>query len=113
MTLVTRNMSDFQHVELGIFDPWLVIQDDVINQSRVTTVVTCALTTNLKRAEWPGNVLLAAGEANLERASVVLVSQVQTVEKSALGAHIGTLNSDRVRQIMNGMRFLQSMRERP
>ena len=92
--------------------PHVVIQDDTINQSRIATVVTCALTTNLKRAEWPGNVLLAAGEGNLEKASVVLVSQVQAVEKSALGAYIGTLGVERVKQILSGMRFLQAMLER-
>jgi mRNA interferase MazF len=93
--------------------PHVVIQEDTINQSRVATVVTCALTTNLKRAEWPGNVLLAEGEGNLKRASVVLVSQVQAVEKSALGEHIGTLSVERVEQILSGMRFLQAMLEKP
>ncbi len=92
--------------------PHVVIQDDAINQSRVATVVTCALTTNLKRAEWPGNVLLEAGEGNLEKASVVLVSQVQAVEKSALGEHIGTLSGERMKQILSGLRFLQAMLER-
>lgn len=91
--------------------PHVVIQEDAINQSRVTTVVTCALTTNLKRAAWPGNVLLAAGEGNLEKSSVVLVSQVQAVEKSALGEHIGTLSGERMTQILRGMRFLQAMLE--
>jgi len=47
--------------------PHVVIQEDVINHSRVKTVVVCALTTNQKRSKAPGNVLLEAGEANLPR----------------------------------------------
>ena len=50
--------------------PHVVIQDDVFNHSRVATVVVCALTSNLRRASWPGNILLEAGEgASLSGAS--------------------------------------------
>ena len=44
--------------EAGYTHPDVVIQDNVINCSRINTVVVCALTTNLKRAKAPGNVLL-------------------------------------------------------
>src|SRR5690349_14910674 len=55
--------------------PHVVVQDDVFNESRVTTVIVCALTSNLQRASEPGNVLLDPGEANLPAQSVVVVSQ--------------------------------------
>jgi mRNA interferase MazF len=55
--------------------PHVVVQDDILNNSRINTVVVCALTTNLKRAKAPGNVLLEKGEANLFKQSVVVVSQ--------------------------------------
>ena len=95
--------------EPGYTHPHVVIQDNVFNRSRITTVVVCALTTNIKRANAPGNVVLAAGEANLPRPSVVVVSQVSTVEKAHLGAYIGSLSQERVDQILAGMRFLQRM----
>jgi mRNA interferase MazF len=69
--------------------PYVVIQDDVINRSRVHTVVVCALTSNRNRANEPGNVLLDVGEANLPRQSVVVVSQVETVDKTELGSISG------------------------
>ena len=59
--------SDYAH-------PHVVIQDNVINHSRIDTVVVCALTTNTRRAKAPGNVLLETGEANLPRQSIVVVS---------------------------------------
>jgi mRNA interferase MazF len=94
--------SDYTH-------PQVVIQDDVLNRSRIQTVVVCALTTNLKRAKAPGNVLLEAGEANLPKQSVVVVSQVSTVDKTQLGEYIGTLSQQRINQILSGMQFVQRM----
>jgi mRNA interferase MazF len=84
-----------------------VIQADVLNRARIATVVVCALTSNLKRAEEPGNVLLEAGEGNLSRQSVAIVSQVSTVDKAELGELIGKLSSERVEQILSGMNFQQ------
>ncbi len=88
--------------------PHVVVQDDVLNASRVDTVVACALTSNLQKAKDPGNVLLEPGEANLARQSVVVVSQVSTVPKARLGERIGTLSGERVEQILAGLKFLQT-----
>ena len=92
----------------GLRHPHVVVQDDVFNRSRVTTVVVCALTSNLHRAGEPGNVLLDIGEGNLERRSVVVVSQVSSVEKARLGERIGALSEERVEQILDGLRFQQA-----
>jgi mRNA interferase MazF len=89
--------SDYTH-------PHVVIHADSSN-----TVVVCALTSNLKCAKEPGNVLLNEGEANLPRQSVVIVSQVSTVDKNQPGKHIGTLSKQRIKQVLAGMRFLQAM----
>lgn len=91
----------------GHAHPHLVLQDDVFNRSRVDTVVVCALTTNLGRANEPGNVLLEPGEGDLPKQSVLVVSQVSSVKKSQLGAFIGTLSAARVEQVMDGLRFQQ------
>jgi mRNA interferase MazF len=97
--------------EPGVIHPHVVIQADVINHSRIQTVAVCALTTNIKRANMPGNVLLEAGEANLPRQSIVVVSQVSTVDKTQLGEYIGSLTKERVEQILAGMRFVQRLTE--
>jgi mRNA interferase MazF len=88
--------------------PHVVIQDDVLNHSRITTVVVCALTSNLHQAKEPGNVLLEPGEGNLPEQSVVVVSQVASVDKAHLGERIGSLSGARVDQILAGLRFLQA-----
>ena len=66
-----------------------------------------ALTTNLAKANEPGNVLLAPGEGDLPRQSVVVVSQIASVEKSRLGERIGSLSPERVDQVIEGLRFQQ------
>jgi mRNA interferase MazF len=92
----------------GHSHPHVVVQDDVFNHSRISTVVVCALTSNLKRASEPGNVLLEPGEGNLPRQSVVVVSQVSSVDKARLGERIGALSDARVEQILAGLRFQQA-----
>ena len=95
----------------GFRRPHVVVQNDVFNASRIQTAVLCALTSNLARAKAPGNLLLRKGEANLPRPSVVNVSQVVTVDKSALREKIGTLSRQRVREIVSGLRLVLEPRE--
>lgn len=89
--------------------PYVVVQDDLFNHSRIDSLVVCALTTNINQAKVPGNVLLVIGEANLPQQSVVVASKITVVKKSQLGEYIGTLDERRVGQILAGIRFLQSM----
>jgi mRNA interferase MazF len=88
--------------------PHVVVQDDVFNDSRITTVVVCALTSNLHGANEPGNVLLEVGEGNLPKQSVVVVSQISSIDKTRLGERIGSLSEARVEQILAGLRFQQA-----
>ena len=87
--------------------PHVVVQDDVLNASRVDHIVVCALTTNLRRATEPGNVLLDDGEGDLPRRSVVVVSQIASVRRESLVERIGSLSHERVDQVLAGLRFPQ------
>lgn len=97
--------------EPGYSHPHVVIQNNVFNVSRIHTTIVCALSSNLKRAQSPGNVLLDPGEASLPKQSVVLVSQVFTIDKTQLGDYIGTLSVQRVNQILSGLQLLVEPRE--
>jgi mRNA interferase MazF len=92
--------------EPGYSRPAVVVQNNVFNASSIRTVVVCALTTNLRRAEAPGNVLLVPGEANLAEQSVVNISQVFTVSKRDLVEKIGSLDRERMREVLAGLRLL-------
>ena len=44
----------------GYRHPHVVVQNNLFNHSRMNTAVVCTLSSNLKRAAAPGNVLLEA-----------------------------------------------------
>jgi mRNA interferase MazF len=90
----------------GYRRPHVVVQNNLFNSSRMNTVVVCPVTSNLRRSEAPGNVLLDDGEAGLPKRSVVLVSQMLTVDKSELMEYVGTVSSRRIDQILGGIRLL-------
>ncbi|MGR3218270.1 MAG: type II toxin-antitoxin system PemK/MazF family toxin [Candidatus Anammoxibacter sp.] len=92
--------------EPGYRHPHIVIQNNLFNSSRINTVVVCTLTSNLKRANAPGNVLLAKGEANLQKKSVVNISQIYTVNKADLTEKIGQVSEDRLQQIFEGIKLI-------
>ncbi len=97
--------------ESGYRHPHVVIQNNVFNCSRINTVVVCALTSNIRRASFPGNVLLKKGEANLPKASVVNITQIITLNKSELEEKIGTLSPKRIEEINNGIKLLIEPKE--
>ncbi len=90
----------------GYARPYLIVQNDLFNKSRINTVVVCAMTSNLRRARDPGNVLLSPGEADLPEQSVVNVSQIVTLDKGQLRERIGTLSGERVREVLRGINLL-------
>ena len=98
-------LEEPEGVKSGIVHPRVVVQ---INRGDGTLLV-CALTSKLKRAKELGNVLLEAGEANLPKRSVVIVSQRSVVPTTQVGEYIGSLTEPRVNQIWAGMRFQQSV----
>ena len=100
---------DTNNPELGRHPhPYVVVQDDLFNHSRIHTVVVCALSTNLAQANQYGNVLLDVGEGALPKQSVVIVSKISSVAKRQLGDFIGRLAPERVAQILGGLRLLQN-----
>jgi mRNA interferase MazF len=100
-------IRESDELESEIIHPHVVIQENDITQNKTTTVVVCALTTNIKKSNIPGNVLLERGEANLPKKSMVLVSQMTSVAVSTLGEYIGSVTKERINQIMNGIELQQ------
>ena len=97
--------------EPGYAHPYVVVQNNILNRSRIKTVVVCLVTSNLDRLLAPGNVRLHKGEANLEKPSVINVSQIFTVDKQMLGSKIGTLSRLRIREMLDGIRLITEPRD--
>ncbi len=108
------NQGDIYWIELdepegsepGYRHPHVIVQNNLFNRSQIKTVVVCPLTSNLKRATAPGNVLLEKNEANLSKQSVINVSQIFTVNKTQLDEYIGTLSSKRISEILDGINLV-------
>ena len=89
--------------EPGFRRPVVVVQGDSFNRSRIATVVCVPLTSNLRWAEAPGNVLLPARATRLSKDSVANVSQLVTLDRSVLGEHVSKLSRRRVEMILSGI----------
>lgn len=103
---------DLRPARDGVAHPWVVVSDDVFNESRVPTVLVCGLSSRLSRADEPGTVLLEPGEGALPRQSVLVATQICTVDKDRLGARIGRLSADRVEAALDALRFVQRLSRR-
>ncbi len=86
--------------------PGLVIQNDILNDSRLNTVIVVAITSTLKFGELPGNVILKKGEANLPKKCVVNATQLKSVDKISLREKIGSLSKKRMNEIYQGLRLI-------
>lgn len=75
----------------GYRRPVLVVQCDALNQSRIGTIVCVPLTSNLKWADAPGNVLLTAKMTGLAKDSVANVSLIVALDRGQLTERAGKL----------------------
>lgn len=92
--------------ESGYRRPVLIVQQDDFNQSRISTVIAVALTSNLRLSEAPGNVLLKNRWTGLPKDSVANVSQVITLDKACLTEKISTLPPVRMTAVDTGLRLV-------
>ncbi len=89
--------------------PVLVVQVDSFNRSRLQTLVTVSLTSNLQRALVPGKVRLPSGTGGLAEPSVVNVAHVVAVDRADLVARIGVLPDSYLRQVEDGLRLMMGL----
>jgi mRNA interferase MazF len=87
----------------GFRRPVLVIQGDALNRSRIATAVCVVLTSNVKWATAPGNVLLSESATGLPKESVANVSQIVTLDKSELTVRVGKLPKAKLELVLSGV----------
>ena len=86
--------------------PVVVIQADLFTRSRIRTVIVVIVTSNLALANVGGNVLLPQAVSGLDRDSVANISQILSIDKSALTDFVGLLPDHLVYQIEDGLRTI-------
>ena len=95
--------------EPGYRRPVLIVQADAFNRSAIQTVIAAAITSNLRLADAPGNVMLRRRESRLTRDSVVNVSQLVTLSRNFLVERIGKIPPARLDEIAEGLRLVLSL----
>ena len=87
----------------GFHRPVLVLQCDDFNRSRIATVLIASLTSQLKWSRNPGNLGLTARETGLDRASVVNVSQISSIDRRQLEERVGRVSDASLAKVLDGV----------
>jgi mRNA interferase MazF len=90
----------------GYRRPVLIVQDNIFTQSRISTVIVVIITSNIKLAVAPGNVLLPDKATGLPKDSVANASQVFTVDKKFLVERLGMLPEHLQEEVDEGLRAI-------
>ena len=95
--------------EPGYRRPVIIIQSNDFNDSQIQTVIAITVSSNLRLALAPGNVLLKKKQTGLTKDSVANVSQIVTIDKSFLTEKISQLSSSVLSKVENGLKTVLSL----
>ena len=87
----------------GFRRPAVIVQGDSFNASRISTTVIVPLTSNVRLAAAPGNVMLPAAKTGLPKDSVANVSQIVAVDRTVLSERVGHLSPADIQLILAGV----------
>lgn len=87
----------------GLRRPVVVVQGDTLNRSLIATAVCVPLTSNIKWAEAPGNILLSAKATGLPKDSVANASQIVAVDRRLLLERTGRLAPAKLALVLAGV----------
>lgn len=89
--------------EPGFRRPVIVVQGDALNRSRIATVACVPLTSNLKWADAPGNLLLKSRATGLPKDSAANVSQLVALDKTSLTERVGKISRTKLELLVAGI----------
>ncbi len=93
----------------GYRRPVIIVQADSFNRSKIHTVLAVVLTSNVRLAHAPGNVLLKSHFTGLPKDSAANVSQVVTLDKDFLRERIGNLPASQCHELDAGLRLILNL----
>ena len=92
--------------EPGWRRPSLIVQSDTFNQTSMHTTIVIPLTSNLRLADFPGNMLLPASASGLSKDSVIVTPQITVIDKARLVEKVCELPLDMMQQCAENIRLL-------
>jgi mRNA interferase MazF len=100
------DLPDPRGSEPGFRRPVLVIQANSFNRSRIQTVIVAVISSNLRLAEAPGNILLRKRDSDLQLDSVINISQLITLDRTFLTEAVGKIPGGVMSQVDAGLRVI-------
>ena len=79
------------------------MQGDALNRSRLATAVCVPLTSNLRWAAAPGNLLLTDAMAGLPKDSVAIAAQIIALDRALLEERTGRISSAKLDLLLAGI----------
>jgi mRNA interferase MazF len=92
--------------EPGKRRPVLIVQNDLINRSKIKTIICAVITSNMNQAQVPGNILLEKSVTGLDKTSVVNFSQIITVDKTRFIEQVSMLPKNYIIKINESIRYV-------
>ena len=92
--------------EPGKRRPVLIIQNDTFNRSGINTVICASITSNMKLANMPGNIILERGVSGLDKTSVINFSQIATIDRKRLTEQVSMLSKDSIKKVNESIRHI-------
>ena len=95
--------------EPGFDRPVVVLQGDRFNRSSISTVIVASVTSNLRRADAPGNVPIPSSVSGLPNDSIVNVSQILAIDKDQFLERVGSLPGSVMAEIDTGLKLILNL----
>lgn len=92
--------------EPGHKRPAIIVQNDEYNVTSMRTTVVIPLTTNLRLADFPGNLLLTAEETGLLKDSVAVTPQITVIDRTRLREKVTALSQVTMTRCADCMRLV-------
>jgi len=99
--------------EPGFKRPVFIVQNDFFNNSRINTTIVIPLTTNLLLAEAPGNILITGDESKLKKDSVMVISQIEVIDRRRLVEKITAIDREIIKKVEDGIMFILGIKRFP
>jgi mRNA interferase MazF len=99
--------------EPGYKRPVFIIQNDFFNNSKINTTIVIPLTTNLLLAEAPGNIIIAGSESKLKKDSVMVISQIEVMDRQRLIEKITAVDGTIIKKVEDSIMFVLGIRKFP
>lgn len=90
----------------GYERPVVILQSDSFNKTELNTVIVAIMTSNLRLAQMPGNVVVSMRTSGLESDSIINITQLFTLDRTDLIEYLGALPENKINQIGGGLRLV-------